>query len=615
MIDFNKTPEPADHKPFPTTESRARVVLSKTSTAAKALSAEAVKFHKAGAPARAIGSVKKAEKKQSKADNAKRIAAEKAFRQTWKVRNLADENGIKPTYDASQKFGRFRVLWADEKTKPMAKLILQAYLGLWLKNGFRRFPRAVTLFLATVAIILPFMNFMPLVSVIAFVAWGLFWYKVKFVNVFGSDDTLLKIGSVPIKRPMVSSRRVNHLDGELNQIRHDLWDVASKTTLYVQVDPTKYIQVYERIPGVYLLVFDVIPPLTDEYLLRVMPPIVKTALRLNNVSELITDDTAGTRTLLASRINVLQDDIDEELVPIITSDATKLDPYLDIPIGVTNNGDEVALPMCGPEGTNRVVISGKTGGGKSGPVRTCLMTWAAAPHVRTVILDGKGTEFAMFKQFADCFVSFPEERAAGVDRFFNHIEAEKLRRQRILADHLFNSDLNDEERHTDTWNHFDDGYYLIIVIDELSTMFGGMTTGEYKDFQARLKDVLSIGRSIGIGAIISSQSLRSDLLDTGIRNGMIDYRLGFPTNDDMESGFLGFPNDATVAPHLIPSGVDKNGNKIGRGQFVPRGLETRNYCKSYFVSTKRIRRYLAELPVPEEKNPNEKAEHDAWVTN
>jgi hypothetical protein len=102
-----------------------------------------------------------------------------------------------------------------------------------------------------------------------------------------------------------------------------------------------------------------------------------------------------------------------------------------------------------------------------------------------------------------------------------------------------------------------------------------------------------VARSLGIAVILSSQTFRSDILDTKTRDNCFDVAIGFKTNNAQESQYLGFSLEDDIRPDKIKGRVMVTGRTSSVGQFATAGIR-KTYVTSFFISDNQIREKLLD---------------------
>lgn len=365
-----------------------------------------------------------------------------------------------------------------------------------------------------------------------------------------------------------------------------LWhpDTKLKDVISFEFTSKDLIRAFVRTPG----------GKTDEDVIRVLP-VVKSYLRLVD-AVVLTDENPGdgTATILLAYVSPLEMELQGSDAPVLHMDCS--DPLSWLPVGISANGDELELPLfLKDQGSMRMLHTGEAGSGKSSVVTQQILFATKNPHVDVFITDGKGgSEFGVFRDHVEHF-------ATDKKTFFEQLrmlEAEVAERSSRLEKNK-NSQSN---RFTNTWNHRDDGKYLLWVWDELGRIFSllGHDRGEVED---RIFGITSVARSLGIAVIFSSQTFKSDVLKTETRDATFNGAIGFKTNTARDAAFVGFDPSDAVNPVNIKGSMQKSGSMSSAGVFAVRGIDRSQFGRSYYLSTDLIRAELAKYPSVRKSTP------------
>lgn len=354
------------------------------------------------------------------------------------------------------------------------------------------------------------------------------------------------------------------------------------------VDASRYIKVKNTpMKGVFRLNLKTPIGRSDKDVMSLMPDI-EASLRVQKIIEVDDDPRAGVVSVMLCFVSPLDADLDGSQAEVLNlTELDRNDPFHWLKVGVDATGNPFELPLFLEEGGSvRQLTSGMSGAGKSSIVRQQLLQATLNKHVDVVVVDGKGSEFADFEPHIEMYAS----TKAGFFDVLRFLEAEVKRRGELLRHHK----LTQQHRFSNSWNHHDDGNFLLWVWDELGVILAGLSTKEGIEVQSRLYGVLSVARSLGIATILSSQTFRADLLDTKTRDNCFDAVIGFRTNTPQESQYLGFSLEDDIRPDKIKGNYLKSGRTESVGQFATRGIKN-TYGKSYFISDEQIRNCLQRL--------------------
>ena len=313
---------------------------------------------------------------------------------------------------------------------------------------------------------------------------------------------------------------------------------------------------------------------------------VESALRLERSITIDDDPRKGVVSVLLCFVSPLDNDLDSSTAPILHLTPEEVsDPYHWLPVGIDEEGKPFEFPLFLKEGGSvRNLTSGMSGAGKGSIVKQQLLQATLNPKIDVVIVDGKGSEFHEFESHANKYAS----DKVGFFEVLRYLEDEVRRRSLKLK----LNKLQGKKRTSSSWNSEDDGNFLVWVWDELGIILAGLSSKEQLEVQQRLYGVLSVARSLGIAAILSSQTFRSDLLDTKIRDNCFDLLVGFRVQTLQESTYIGFSNLDRIRPDLIGGKLLKEGKSSTAGQFASKGIRN-SYGKSYNLTDEQIRTALA----------------------
>ncbi len=328
----------------------------------------------------------------------------------------------------------------------------------------------------------------------------------------------------------------------------------------------------------------------DDAVLKQLPKF-RSALRLADTIVLADENPYdGVVSVLFCQVSPLETVLDGASAPVLhLSEAEKRNAFQWLPIGVDANGSPYEVPLFLEEGGSvRQLCAGMSGSGKSSIVRQQLLQAALNPNIDVAIFDGKGSEFGLFEPYVQSFGRDTKD-------FWNQLrflEAEVTRRGQVLNENK----LTQTDRVSQSWNPTDDGNYLLWVWDEIGATMAGFDTKDRHEAMTKIYGILSVARSLGIGAILSSQTFKSDLLTTQIRDNCFDISLGFKMNSAQEASYIGFDPADEVTPANIKGKILKSGRSATVGTFAMKGIDRNAYGRSYFISDKQIKAALAAVP-------------------
>jgi hypothetical protein len=293
----------------------------------------------------------------------------------------------------------------------------------------------------------------------------------------------------------------------------------------------------------------------------------------------------GAVSVLFCRVSPLEQVLDGTLAPVLRSADVVEDPYYWLPIGVDARGEAMEIPLFIREGGSvRQLCAGASGSGKSSILRQQLLQAVLCRHIEVIILDGKRSEFGAYEPYVEKYGRDAKDFWAQL----RYLDEECSRRGEILNQNK----LKDEPRESESWNHVDDGKFIVWVWDELGKIMSGFDGGQRFEAMNKLYGVLSIARSLGIAVIFSSQTFKADILTTQIRDNCFDLSLGYKMNSTQEAAYIGFDGDDAVRPDLIGGKLLKSGKFSTVGTFAMKGIGESTYGRSYFIPKGNLKKAL-----------------------
>jgi DNA segregation ATPase FtsK/SpoIIIE-like protein len=179
-----------------------------------------------------------------------------------------------------------------------------------------------------------------------------------------------------------------------------------------------------------------------------------------------------------------------------------------IPLGIDEDGAPVALRLP----WHNMAVGGEPGGGKSGAVNVTVAAAALDPSVRLILLDGKLVELAVWRRCAEACVGVSVADAIDV-----------LKTEQSRMDECYGYLLDSRKRKVEPG----DGIPLtMIVIDEQAHYSTSGDSKETKEFNNRLRDLVSRGRAAGVCVVAATQKPASDIIPTSLRD-LFGFRLAF----------------------------------------------------------------------------------------
>jgi DNA segregation ATPase FtsK/SpoIIIE, S-DNA-T family len=208
----------------------------------------------------------------------------------------------------------------------------------------------------------------------------------------------------------------------------------------------------------------------------------------------------------------------EEIKPVIA-------PFrLGIICGQNRNGQYVAFDLLKQP---HILIAGETGSGKSTQLRSILTTlilYKTPQQIQLYLADCKKSEFHIFRnvEHVQCVLSNPKD----IHKMLKHIKKELAER----------SDLTEvfEVSHIDELPKEHRRPYLVVCIDEFVML------RKNEQIMDILTEIVAIGRTLGVFAILSMQRPNAKVLDTTIRANLT-VSMGFKLRDMTESRIVNTP--------------------------------------------------------------------------
>jgi hypothetical protein len=333
--------------------------------------------------------------------------------------------------------------------------------------------------------------------------------------------------------------------------------------------------------------------MTDAEVMNVMP-YLQAHFQLVSISPQDLDPRAGIVDVLLMKVNPLDSKLDSSAAHVLNLTKDEVaNPYTWLDIAVDGEGNSSPIPLFLAEGgAVRAMHAGMSGSGKSSIFKQQALFACMCPEIDVVFTDGKGSELGEFREYATSFVTGADGYAAFEEQL-TFLEQERDRRAQLLQENK----LANSERYSDAWNIYDDGKLLVWFWDELGVIMAGLDSRQHSALQNRLYGLLSVFRSLGIAVVFSSQTFRSDLLDTKIRDNCFDVAVGFKMTNLQEARYVGFTEADDCRPDLIRGQLLRTGSWSCAGQFAARGLEGNVYGKTYYLSSKQIRHALKSVEI------------------
>lgn len=197
---------------------------------------------------------------------------------------------------------------------------------------------------------------------------------------------------------------------------------------------------------------------------------------------------------------------------------------LGIIAGIDRNGRYTTFDLATHP---HILIAGETGSGKSTQLRSILTTLILAKkpsELQLYLADCKKSEFHVFRnvEHVQCVLSRP----ADIRQMLAHIKRELDERSDLTetfeVGHI--DDLPAEHRRP----------YIVVAIDEFVML------RKDEEIMSVLTEIVAIGRTLGVFAILSMQRPNSRVLDTTIRANLT-VSMGFKLRDKTEARIVNTP--------------------------------------------------------------------------
>ncbi len=197
---------------------------------------------------------------------------------------------------------------------------------------------------------------------------------------------------------------------------------------------------------------------------------------------------------------------------------------LGIIAGKNRHGEYVSFDL-----TKRphILIAGETGSGKSTQLRSVLSTMILCkkPHeLELYLADCKKSEFHIFRNVES--VKCVHSNTKDIIRMLHHIKRELDERSNLTEMY--------EVAHIDELPTEHKKPYIVVCIDEFVML------RKSEEVMEILTEIVAIGRTLGVFAILSMQRPSSKILDTTIRANLT-VSMGFKLRDRIEAGIVNTP--------------------------------------------------------------------------
>jgi DNA segregation ATPase FtsK/SpoIIIE, S-DNA-T family len=272
---------------------------------------------------------------------------------------------------------------------------------------------------------------------------------------------------------------------------------------------------------------------------------------------------------------------DKSMPSVLPYNFTEIHPFitphkLGIICGKDRNGDYYAFDLLE---NPHILIAGETGSGKSTQLRSILTTLIKTKRPSELQLylgDCKRQEFHIFRkvEHVQCVYSSTSD----IGRMLAKISAEMERRSKLTE--LY------EVGHIDDLPQTQHCPYIIVCIDEFVML------RKDDDIMAILTEIVAIGRTLGVYAILSMQRPHSKVLDTTIRANLT-VSMGFKLRDRIEANIVNTPNADKIE---VKGRFIMNSDKIREIQAPYLEMDDAKKLLNPFIVMKKPAKKVAECP-------------------
>jgi DNA segregation ATPase FtsK/SpoIIIE, S-DNA-T family len=267
-------------------------------------------------------------------------------------------------------------------------------------------------------------------------------------------------------------------------------------------------------------------------------------------------------------------------------DYEAIKPHIDrhrlgIICGQDKNGRYVAFDLLKHP---HILIAGETGSGKSTQLRSILTTLIMTKkpsELQFYLGDCKRQEFHIFRKVEHVQAVYSSARDIG--SMLRKVSTEMDRRSKLTE--VF------EVSHVDDLPADQRVPYIVVCIDEFVML---RNDAEIMDI---LTEVVAIGRSLGVLAILSMQRPNAKVLDTTIRANLT-VSMGFKLRDAIESKIVNTPN-----AHLIETAgrFVMNSDKLYELQAPYLEMdEAKRLLNPFMISKGKVKDVTPEEPAPKQ---------------
>lgn len=251
---------------------------------------------------------------------------------------------------------------------------------------------------------------------------------------------------------------------------------------------------------------------------------------------------------------------------------------LGIICGKDRTGEYVVLDLLKQP---HILIAGETGSGKSTQLRSILTTMILnkkPSELQLYLGDCKKSEFHIFRkvEHVQCVLSNGKEIAKMLKHLKKELDERSDLTETFEVSHI--DDLPAEHRRP----------YIVVCIDEFVMLRKDETVMDI------LTEIVAIGRTLGVFAILSMQRPNAQVLDTTIRANLT-VSMGFKLRDKIEARIVNTPDAEKID---VSGRFIMNSDKLYDLQAPYLELEEAKKLLNPFCATKEAKEVNEEPPAP-----------------
>jgi DNA segregation ATPase FtsK/SpoIIIE, S-DNA-T family len=256
---------------------------------------------------------------------------------------------------------------------------------------------------------------------------------------------------------------------------------------------------------------------------------------------------------------------------------------LGIICGKDTNGEYIAFDLLKQP---HILIAGETGSGKSTQLRSILTTLILnykPSDLQLYLGDCKKSEFHIFRkvEHVQCVLSNGKEIA----RMLKHIKKELDERSNLTETY--------EVSHVDDLPADHKRPYIVVCIDEFVMLRKDETVMDI------LTEIVAIGRTLGVFAILSMQRPNAQVLDTTIRANLT-VSMGFKLRDKIEARIVNTPGAEKID---VSGRFVMNSDKLYDLQAPYLELDSaKKLLNPFYINKQPVKEVKQESPVLSEKD-------------